>query len=147
MSNTFGFGGHIAFWLLKNMIRDMSFTVKSSKLCSSLLVGFLFTLFIGLTSFSQSYNVTGKVLSAENNSSIEFATIKLLNPADSSLLRAMYAEADGSFAFDEVECEQSFILNISHIGFESKYFPSFISIHHCENADFGNILLEPLTKH
>ena len=122
------------------MIRDMSFTVKSSKLCSSLLVGFFFTLFIGSTSFSQSYNVTGKVLSAENNSSIEFATIKLLNPADSSLLRAMYAEDDGSFAFDEVECEQSFILKISHIGFESKYFPSFISIN-CENADFGNIFL------
>ena len=53
----------------------------------------------------------------------------------------MYAEADGSFAFDEVECEQSFILKISHIGFESKYFPSFIS-NNCENADFGNILLE-----
>ncbi|MGB1728580.1 MAG: TonB-dependent receptor domain-containing protein [Crocinitomicaceae bacterium] len=123
------------------MIRDMSFTVKSSKLCSSLLVGFFFTLFIGSTSYSQSFKVTGKVFSAENNSSIEFATIKLLNPADSSLLRAMYAEADGSFAFDEVECEQSFILKISHIGFESKYFPSFIS-NNCENADFGNILLE-----
>ena len=122
------------------MIKDMSFSVKSSKLCSPILVGFFFTLFIGSTSFSQSYNVTGKVLSAENNSSIEFATIKLLNPADSSLLRAIYAEADGSFAFDEVECEQSFILKISHIGFESKYFPSFISIN-CENADFGNIFL------
>ena len=76
------------------MIKDMSFSVKSSKICSPILVGFFFTLFIGSTSFSQSYNVTGKVLSAENNSSIEFATIKLLNPSDSSLLRAMYAEDD-----------------------------------------------------
>ena len=99
-----------------------------------------FVVCISFSSFSQNYEVSGQIVSKDDGLQIEFATVKLLKPSDSSLFRAMYADSEGKFSFKEVECEQSFILKIAHIGYESVYLPVYVS-KECSNKDFGLVKL------
>ena len=102
---------------------------------------FCFVATFGFSSKAQSFTVSGKVVSAIENVQIEFATVKLLNVQDSSLYRAMYADANGSFLFEEVDCNTSFVLKVSHIGYE----PSVQQVNTsgtCENVDFGALKLK-----
>ncbi len=105
-----------------------------------LVMSVLFLLFT-LVGFSQknTHTVSGLVVSADGKP-IEYATVKLINPTDSSLIGAMYADSMGSFSFSAVDCKLSFILKVSHIGYETLILPPFTSIK-CEDVDFGPLKL------
>ena len=90
---------------------------------------------------SQTHQVSGLVVSSKTKEYIEFVTVKLISPEDSSLIGAMYADSVGRFSFAAVECSQSFIIKISHVGYESLFLPRFTSIE-CTDSDFGDIELE-----
>ena len=86
------------------------------------------------------HEVTGKVLS-ETGSPIEFATVKLLNANDSSLINAMYADEQGQFKFNDVNCNATYILTLSNVGYMTMQLPPFKSIA-CTSHDYGAIQLE-----
>ena len=68
------------------------------------------------------HEVSGKVLS-ETGSPIEFATVKLLNANDSSLINAMYADEQGQFKFNDVNCNATYILTLSNVGYMTMQLP------------------------
>ena len=85
------------------------------------------------------HEVTGGVLS-ESGAPIEFATVKLLNANDSSLINAMYADEQGKFKFNAVNCNTTYILTISNVGYMTMHLPPFKSIT-CTSHDYGFIQL------
>lgn len=88
-----------------------------------------FLLAFGLMSFVVSaqktvHIVNGTVVTEEGNP-IEFATIKILDAKDSSLIAAMYADEEGQFEFNGINCKYTYILKLSNIGYKSVSLPAF----------------------
>ena len=63
-------------------------------------------------------DITGKVVEKSSQFPIEQASVRLLNPKDSSMVRGMASNRDGSFALKNVR-KGSYLLDISYIGFET----------------------------
>ncbi len=57
-----------------------------------------FVLFISINSFAQEVEVKGRVLNAQDNSSVEFATVSFLTASDSSLIKGDVTDLEGNFA-------------------------------------------------
>ena len=119
----------------------MSFLNKFRFFFHSFILLLCFVSYFSIGTNAQTHEVFGTIVSAKENSSIEFATVKLLNPKDSSLVRAMYADSIGQFLFQAVDCNQPFVLKISHIGYQTVYLPAFSSTN-CTNTDFGRLKLK-----
>ncbi len=85
------------------------------------------------------HEVRGKVLS-ETGTPIEFATIKILDAKDSSLISAMYADEGGEFKFSAIDCNAAYILKLSNVGFTTMELPPFKSST-CDTHDYGSIQL------
>ena len=64
--------------------------------------------------------VTGKVQEKETQLPIEQASVRLLNVKDSSMVRGVASNTDGSFALKNVR-KGNYILNVTYIGFDSLY--------------------------
>mgnify|MGYP003309327373 CR=1 FL=1 len=79
-----------------------------------------------LSAQSQLHEVRGKVFS-ELGEPIEFATVKLLNATDSTLINAMYADEQGQFKFSAVDCNDIYILKLSSVGYTTIHLPPFKS--------------------
>ena len=95
-------------------------SVKSRYLFFLAFVPFLFS------AQNKIHEVTGGVLS-ESGAPIEFATVKLLSANDSSLINAMYADEQGKFKFNAVNCNATYILTISNV-YMTMHLPPFKSI-------------------
>ena len=91
-------------------------SVKSRYLFFLAFVPFLFS------AQNKIHEVTGGVLS-ESGAPIEFATVKLLSANDSSLINAMYADEQGKFKFNAVNCNATYILTISNVGYMTMHLP------------------------
>ena len=78
---------------------------------------FFFFLFIGLTTFSQPYSVSGKVLDTKDNAPLIGVNILLVNPLDSAANKGTSTDADGYFRLDGIMNGQ-YILNISYISYK-----------------------------
>lgn len=65
-------------------------------------ISLLFFLFISQITFTQEGSITGKVIDKSTNRPVEYATIKLLKQADSTVLTGMYSLPDGRFELDKV---------------------------------------------
>ena len=65
-------------------------------------------------------DITGKVVEKASRLPIEQASVRLLSVKDSSMVRGMASNTDGSFALKNVR-SGSYILNITYIGFEPIY--------------------------
>ena len=100
---------------------------------------FLIFLCFALSAQNQVHEIRGKVLS-ESGAPIEFATIKLLKAIDSTLINAMYADEQGQFKFNAVNCQETYILKLSNIGYTTKHLPPFKSTS-CTTHDYGPIQL------
>ncbi len=70
-----------------------------------------------LTSYGQSFSVSGTVIDADNIS-IEFANIILLSEDESEVLKGTSTDDNGFFSILNLE-EATYVLKISYIGFES----------------------------
>ena len=92
-----------------------------------------------LSAQNQVHEVRGKVLS-ESGNPIEFATVKLLKAKDSTLINAMYADEQGQFKFNAVNCNDKYILKLSNVGYTTMYLPPFKSSS-CITNDYGSIQL------
>lgn len=96
-------------------------------------------MFFVLSVQGQVHEVSGKVLNTEGIP-IEFATVKLLIAKDSTLINAMYANEEGQFKFNAVNCNEAYILKLSNVGYTTKQLPPFKSST-CAAHDYGSIAL------
>ena len=104
----------------------------------------LVTLFF-VTQFSstaQDIEVSGKVLVANSQIPIEFATIKLLDKESGNLLVGTTTKADGGLLL--ITQDETFILEVSFIGFISKTITDY-QINNGK-VDFGIVYLEEDSK-
>ena len=108
----------------------------SGKVFSSFFLAFICFPFLSQNTVHQ---VSGKVLS-ETGVPIEFATVKLLNANDSVLINAMYADEQGQFKFNDVNCNTTYILALSNVGYNTMQLPPFKSTA-CTSHDYGVIQL------
>ncbi len=102
-------------------------------------------LFFGLglsTVFSQSVEITGKVVDAKTQSPIEFATIKLLDKASGEMLAGTTTLPDGTLLLATES--RSFSLEVSFMGFITQEFSEFEIVKN--QVDLGTIALAEDTK-
>ncbi|PWV45349.1 TonB-dependent receptor domain-containing protein [Chitinophaga sp. S165] len=75
----------------------------------------------GATAMAQTGNnaakLTGKALDANTGKPVEYASVVLLHPQDSSVVTGMYTEPDGDFAFNAVPTG-NYVLRITFMGYE-----------------------------
>lgn len=100
---------------------------------------FMAYMFFVLSAQGQVHEVSGKVSNTEGIP-IEFATVKLLIARDSTLINAMYANEEGQFKFNAVNCNEAYILKLSNVGYTTKQLPPFKSST-CAAHDYGSIAL------
>ena len=90
---------------------------------------FLFSLTFCLCSFvsfaQSTVNLKGRVLDGDTNEPVEFATVSLLNAADSSLITGAVAGAGGGFEISRVRRGLSVLVQASFIGYAPVYSEVF----------------------
>ena len=81
-------------------------------------------LFLSIQVFSQgnSFRVTGTVLDRSSKKSIEFATVQLLNIADSAVIKTTVTDQKGKFTLDKITAG-NYIVSCSFIGYEKTIMP------------------------
>ena len=82
-------------------------------------------LFLPLAAIAQG-TVKGRVVDARSGENIEYATVALLRPQDSTLVNGTVSEANGTFALKAPY--GSYLLRITFIGYEPYYHPSRITL-------------------
>jgi len=92
-----------------------------------------------LSGQKQVHEVSGKVFDADGLP-VEFATIKLLRATDSTLINAMYADKKGQFKFKTIDCNETYILKLSNVGYTTLHLPPYKSSA-CSAKDYGSIQL------
>ena len=100
---------------------------------------FMFFMCFVLPAQNEIHDIKGKVFSVLGEP-IEFATIKLLNATDSTLINATYADEQGQFKFNAINCNDTYILKLSNVGYTTRYLPPFKSTS-CTTNDYGSIQL------
>ena len=82
---------------------------------------FLFTLLCFSVSFSQSnsFKISGSLISEDDKTPLESATIYLERVVDSSLVTYTISDKNGKFLLQEKTYDKSLNLTISYVGFQS----------------------------
>jgi outer membrane receptor protein involved in Fe transport len=97
----------------------------------------------GNSSAKPEYKIVGKVIDGEGGAPLEYATISILNPGDSSIVDGGITGADGTFSLNAKE--GTFLLGVQFISYRSKYFTVTLSkekpIH-----NLGTVTLSPDTE-
>ncbi|MBX7108539.1 MAG: TonB-dependent receptor [Chitinophagales bacterium] len=88
--------------------------------------------------------ITGQVYD-QLHQPVEFATVTLLNAADSSLIKGEFTDASGSFAFDQLH-EGNYALRITNLGFENVTLDSITIDSASAAVNLGSISLSMLSK-
>ena len=100
----------------------------------------LFTISLGLSAFTQTVNIKGKVIDGANQSTMPGATVMLLHPKDSTFYKFGITNATGDFSIKGAEAG-SYIFQISFIGYASYYKDVTITTENKE-IDMGTIPIE-----
>lgn len=88
----------------------------------SLLLWILILFSLPLAAQQAGVNIAGTVTEQESGAPIEQATVRLLNPKDSALVRGTASSRTGRFTLKNVEAG-SYLLHISYVGFDGLYQP------------------------
>lgn len=113
---------------------------KMLKIFLFILVVFIFS--APLLSQSAGNSITGIIQDKSSKQSVEFATVELLQPRDSTVLKTTVTDRKGKFIIDNIE-PGKYILRCSFIGYSITLMPVLID-QKKENA--GLIEIESLTK-
>ena len=91
---------------------------------------------------AQQGTVKGRVTDARTGENIEYATVALLNPKDSTLRGGTVTEANGNFHLEAPY--GTYLMRITFIGYEPTYYPKRITLsaeHHTVNL--GKMQIKP----
>jgi len=102
-------------------------------------LGLAFSLF----SYAQNHSVSGIVQSVKTSEPIEYASIVLVNSADSSTTGFTFSEVDGKYTFDKLEAGNYFI-EVLYTGYE--IFRSPVVLDDTRDAVTINVKLSPSSK-
>ena len=84
---------------------------------------------------AQQGTVRGRVVDAKSGDNIEYATVALLSPKDSTLKGGTVSEANGSFRIEAPY--GTYLMRITFIGYEPQYYSGRIVL----SADHSNVNL------
>lgn len=87
--------------------------------------------------------ITGKVIDGKSGEAVEYATVTLLSPTDSSLLAGTATGSNGSFALPKVPYGK-YILRVSFMGYKTYFHPQQLVVsaqHH--SLPLGKISISP----
>ncbi len=99
----------------------------------------ILTLFIPLFAFSQQNTIEGDVIDSEGKP-LQFATVALLNPADSTLSYFGITNSEGRFEITKVH-SGNYLMQTAFLGY--KTFFKNIDIPLTDGENFGSIILQP----
>ncbi|RFS19094.1 TonB-dependent receptor [Chitinophaga silvatica] len=97
----------------------------------------------GNTTAGNAGSIYGKLLDAQTNKAVEYASVALLR-SDSSVQTGMLSKPNGDFNFDNIPFGK-YIIKVNFIGYQS-YFRNFELSGKSNNIDAGNIKLAPNVK-
>lgn len=115
----------------------MKFIAKASVLM-------LFALMTFSCLYGQS-KITGHV-SDETNRPLAFANVLLLAPADSSLVKGVISEEDGSYLFEQV-ASGAYLLSVTMLGFDHYYSDVFSLDNSAQQKEMGMVVLNSNIAH
>lgn len=86
--------------------------------------------------------VTGKVIDSKSGSAVEYATVALLRPADSSLVNGSVTSSNGSFSVSVAYGK--YLLRVSFMGYNTYYHTSTITLSQSNpTLNVGKIKISP----
>ncbi|MCL6524810.1 MAG: TonB-dependent receptor [Thermoflavifilum sp.] len=88
--------------------------------------------------------IYGKILDAQTGKPIEYATVTVLNPKDSSVVNGMLTRANGDFNIDHLPFGK-FILKINFLGYQPLFRDVAITPSNAQQ-DLGNFRLSPAAQ-
>ncbi|HEU4554345.1 MAG TPA: TonB-dependent receptor [Chitinophaga sp.] len=88
-------------------------------------------------------NIIGKLVDAEGNKPVEYASVALLRAKDSTVVTGMLSKGNGDFNFDNVAAGK-YLLKINFIGYTTVY--KVINLKPGSQTDVGNIKLSANVK-
>lgn len=102
----------------------------------------LLLLMLSLTAWAQNGKVRGRVVDARTGENIEYATVALLNPKDSTLKGGTVTESNGTFSINAAYGR--YLLRITFVGYEPQYYknPVTLSADH-PTANLGKVAINP----
>lgn len=84
-------------------------------------------------------HIFGRILDGQNGKPVEFATVTLLNPRDSSVITGMLTKGNGDFSLDHLSMGK-FLLKVNFLGYQTLERPVMLSLSNPEQ-DLGNFKL------
>lgn len=82
----------------------------------------------------------GKLVDAQTNAPVEYASVAILRSADSSVVTGMLSKANGDFNFPEIPLGQ-YLVKVNFIGYETVYKTVTLNAK-SNNIDVGNLKLK-----
>ncbi|MVT11204.1 outer membrane beta-barrel family protein [Chitinophaga tropicalis] len=115
-------------------------------LCLGMTLSFLSFTYAQQPAHKQAENgsLYGKLIDAQTNNPVEYASVALLRAADSSIATGMLSKPNGDFSFPEVAYGK-YIIKVNFIGYVTVYKTITLSAKN-NNADVGNIKLSANVK-
>ncbi len=93
-----------------------------------------------MVAHAQKASLSGVVLDKSSQEPLEYATVALCQPQDSSILEGTVTQLDGSFSLNSIE-QGTYLLLVQFVGFEPTY-TSVFDIQTNEQSSFGSISLQ-----
>ena len=109
-------------------------------------LSFFLIIFLSTVSYSQNSSqgegmIMGRIVNADNNKSIEYATVRLYLEKDSVLVTGLYTDKDGKFLFDKLLLGP-YYLKFSFAGFMPKNSESILISSNLKGINLGTLALE-----
>ena len=91
---------------------------------------------------AQKGSVRGRVVDARSGESIEYATVALLSPKDSTLKAGTVSESNGSFRLEAPYGR--YLLRITFVGYEPQYYKNSVTLSADHpSANLGKVAINP----
>ena len=109
-------------------------------------LSFFLIIFLSTVSYSQNSSqgegmIMGRIVNADNNKSIEYATVRLYLEKDSVLVTGLYTDKEGKFLFDKLVLG-TYYLKFSFAGFLAKRSESLTITSNLKVLNLGTISME-----
>ena len=105
------------------------------------LLAFIFTL-LSFTVYAQQGTVRGRVADARTGENIEYATVALLSPKDSTLKGGTVTDGSGHFRLEAPYGR--YLLRITFVGYEPQYYKSIVSLSaEHSSVNLGKVSINP----
>ena len=102
---------------------------------------------LGGSAFAQKNigKISGKVIEASNGQAVEYATVSILKPTDSTLINGTITTTDGSWKVEGL-ANGKYIVRVSFMGYETYFHPTPVEITASKNTvNIGKIKLKGIS--